>query len=79
MPEEPSERRIRQARETQAALDRIKADRSPENVAALHRLHARHLGENGDLAGAAEADARAERVLASASLPEDHPKRRPPE
>ena len=74
MAEDSSARRIRHARETRAAVARITADRSPENIAALHRLHADHLRENGDLAGAAEADARAERVLASASALEDHPK-----
>jgi hypothetical protein len=64
MSEKPTTRRIRQARETQAALARIEADRSPENVAAMHRLHARHLRENGDAVGAAEAEARAARVEA---------------
>ena len=68
--EEPTERRIRQARETQAALDRIMSDRNPESVAALHRLHARNLREHGDHAGAAEADARAERVLPSTPPPQ---------
>ena len=79
VPEQSPERRIRHARETQAALNRIMADRSPENVAALHRLLARHLREDGDHARAVEADARAERVLTSTSRPEDHPKKRPPE
>ena len=49
VPEEATARRIRQARETQAALALIAADRSRESIAALHRLHARHLRENGDL------------------------------
>jgi len=74
MSEDSTARRIRQSRETQAALARIEADRSPESVAAFHRLHARHLREHGDLAGAAEAEARAERVRALASpTTEEHP------
>jgi hypothetical protein len=70
--EDAAARRIRQARETQAAVARITADRSAENVTALHRLHARHLRENGDPEGAAEAEARALRVEASAPPPEEH-------
>lgn len=72
MSEKPTAKRIRHARETQAALARIEAERSPENIAALHRLHADHCRENGDFAGAAEAEARAERVDAKASPPEEH-------
>lgn len=72
MSEDSSARRIRQARETRAALARIEADRSPENIAAYHRLHARHLRENGDLAAAAEAEARAARV--QPSPPDERPK-----
>jgi hypothetical protein len=74
MSEEETARRIRQARETQAALARIAADSSPENIAAMHRLHADHLRESGDLAGAAEAEARAERVETRASPPGERPK-----
>ena len=33
-----------------------------ENVAALHRLHAKHLSEDGDLTGATTAEERAKRV-----------------
>jgi hypothetical protein len=66
--EEATTRRIRQARETRAALARINANRSSQNIAALHRIHARHLRENGDPAGAAEAEARAERVEAQGSF-----------
>jgi hypothetical protein len=73
MPERTTARRIRQARETQAALAQLGADPSAANIAALHRLHAQHLRENGDLAGAAKAEARAERVEAPSSHPEDHP------
>jgi len=74
MSEDSTRRRIRQARETRAALARIEADRSRENIAAYHRLHARHLRENGDPARAAEAVARAERVEALSSRTEEHPK-----
>ena len=66
MSEKTTEKRIRQARETRAAIARVEADPSPENIAGLHRLHAAHLREDGDGAGAAEADARAERVEARA-------------
>jgi hypothetical protein len=54
-----SKQRIERARETQAALERVRAQPSPANTAALHRLHAQHLREDGDLAAAAEAEARA--------------------
>jgi hypothetical protein len=74
MSEDSTARRIRQARETRAALARIEADQSRVNIAALHRLHARHLRENGDLAGAAEAETRAARVQASTPPTEEHPK-----
>jgi hypothetical protein len=63
-------RRIRRARETQAALARVNADPSPENIAALHRVHARHLREDGDLAGAAQADARAQHAQAMVQRPD---------
>ena len=53
------ERRIQRAHETQVALARLEEDPSPENVAALHRLHAVHLREDGDLVGAKKAEARA--------------------
>jgi hypothetical protein len=55
-------RRIERARETRAALDRFELDPSLESIAALHSLHAEHLREDGDLQGAAEAEARAKRV-----------------
>jgi hypothetical protein len=54
--------RIRHARETLAALDRLARERSAENVVALHELHAQHLRDRGDEDGAARADERAERV-----------------
>lgn len=73
MTEDEPARRIRQARETQDALARIESDRSSENIAALHRLHARHLRENGDPAGATQADARAERAEAQVAPPDEHP------
>jgi hypothetical protein len=50
------DRRIERAQETQAAFARAKADPSRENLAALHRLHAEHLQEDGDLEGAARAE-----------------------
>ena len=56
------ENRIRRAKETQAAAALVLENPSWENVAALHRLHARHLLEEGDPAGAARAEARAERA-----------------
>jgi hypothetical protein len=52
-------RRIERAKETQAALALAKTDPSPENIAALHRLHAEHLREDGNVEGAATAEARA--------------------
>lgn len=57
-----SKQRIERARETQAALERVRARPSPDNAAALHRLHAQHLREDGDLTAAAEAEARATHV-----------------
>jgi len=57
-------RRIERAQETEAALAELEVDPGLENVAALHRLHARHLREDGDLEGAARAEERAERVEA---------------
>jgi hypothetical protein len=56
------QRRIERAKETQAALARVNADPSRENIAALHRLHADHLREDGDPEGAARAEARAKRA-----------------
>ena len=57
--------RIRQARETLAAIDRISGQPpSVENVIALHELHARHLRELGDEEGAARADERADHARA---------------
>ena len=71
MPEDSPARRIRHAQETLAALARVEADRSAENIAALHMLHARHLRETGDIAGAMEAEARAARAQASGSSDEE--------
>jgi hypothetical protein len=53
------ERTKERAQETQALLAQVTADPSPENLAALHRLHAEHLREGGDLEGSARAEARA--------------------
>lgn len=61
-------KRIRRARETRAAIERLRADPSPENEAAFHRLHAQHLREHGDLEGAAQADTRAERAETASFL-----------
>jgi hypothetical protein len=57
-------RRLERAEETKAALTQVQRNRSAETVAALHRLHARHLREDGDLAAAARAEARAHRAEA---------------
>jgi hypothetical protein len=54
-----TQRRIERAEETKAALARIKADPSPENIAAFHRLHAEDLREDGDPERAARAEERA--------------------
>jgi sulfite oxidase len=62
-------RRIRYARETNAALRRIRTNPSKENIAALHELHETHSRELGDEEAAARADERARHVKASA-LPE---------
>jgi hypothetical protein len=64
-----AQRRIERARETQAAVARRKADPGPESLAALHRLHAEHLKEGGDLEGAARAEARAEHVESMVERP----------
>jgi hypothetical protein len=61
---DPAKRRIERATETLAAVARAKVDPSPENIAALHRLHAEHRREDGDLAGAARAEERATRAEA---------------
>jgi hypothetical protein len=61
-----AQRRIERAEETQAALAKVNADPSPENVAALHRVHAKHLREDGDLEGAARAELRAKHAEAKA-------------
>jgi hypothetical protein len=68
-------RRIARARETQAMLARVRADPSPANVAALHRLHADHLREDGDHGGAERAESRAERARAESG---EHPEGKPP-
>ena len=65
----PAQRRVARAKETQAALALVTADPSPENVAALHRLHAEHQREDGDLEGAARAEARAKRTEALIKRP----------
>jgi hypothetical protein len=57
-------RRIKRSQETLAAIERLRSDASPENAAALHRLHAEHLREDGDPAGAARAEERAKRAEA---------------
>jgi len=54
-----TQRRIERARETLAALATLNADPTPENVAELHRVHAKHLREDGDLERAARAEDRA--------------------
>jgi len=60
---EPIEQqRIRRARETMAALDRIFREHSAGSVVALHELHARHLRELGDEPGAMRAEKRARRA-----------------
>jgi hypothetical protein len=64
-----AQRRIKRARETQAALAKINVDPSPENVAALHRVHAKHLREDGDREGAARAEARAKHAEATLQRP----------
>jgi hypothetical protein len=57
--EQLPKRRIRHARQTAAALERVLCDPTPANIAALHELHAHHLRELGDEAGAARAVERA--------------------
>lgn len=60
MDEHPTTRRIRQARETLAALARIGTGNSSRTAAVqLHKTHAKHLRENGDPEGARRAEARA--------------------
>jgi hypothetical protein len=54
-----TQRRIERAEETKAAIARVQADPSPDNIAALHRLHAQHLREDGDPEGASRAEERA--------------------
>jgi len=64
--------RIRQARETLAAIDRIYGQPpSAENVIAFHELHARHLRELGDEQGAARADERAHHARTLSRPPRD--------
>jgi hypothetical protein len=71
--EQVTGRRIRRARETRAALELLFRDRSAENVAALHELHASHCRELGDEDGAVRAQGRAkrtrQRALAGVSVP----------
>jgi hypothetical protein len=66
----PWRKRIERAQETRDAVAKVQADPSPENIAALHRLHAAHLREGGDLGGAEQAEARAKRVEAKVERPE---------
>jgi len=54
-----SQQRIRRARETVAALDRMAREHSAESVVAFHDVHARHLREVGDEPGAVRAEERA--------------------
>jgi len=63
--------RIARARETHAALEEIRASPNPENIAALHRLHAKHLREDGDHDRATKADARAKRAEEASSRSPD--------
>ncbi len=56
-------RRIKRAQETRIALALIADDPSPQNIAALHRLHAAHEREDGKLASAAKAEARADALF----------------
>jgi hypothetical protein len=60
--DEAIKRRLARAEETKVVVAQVRANRTPETVAALHRTHAKHLREDGDLAGAAEAEARAKRA-----------------
>ena len=70
--------RIKRARETLAALERIASEPdSLENIAALHELHARHLRELGDEYGAAHADLRARRVRELRQARREAPPERP--
>lgn len=55
-------RRIRHARETTAALARMRSAPKPENTVAFHELHARHMHELGDEESAARAAKRADRA-----------------
>src|SRR5262245_51151375 len=54
------ERRIRHSRETAAVLERILSGPTPQDIAAFHALHARHLRELGDEDAATQADDRAD-------------------
>jgi sulfite oxidase len=60
-----AERRIRHAKETNAALRRFRVEPTNANVVALHELHATHLRETGDEEAAARADDRARRAKES--------------
>jgi hypothetical protein len=55
-------RRIERDDEAQTATDRVRANPTRANFAALHRVHADHLREDGEHASAAQADARAEHL-----------------
>jgi hypothetical protein len=68
-PDTWTQRLMLRVKETQVALAQVKVDPSPENVAALHRLHAEHLREDGDPAGAARAEERAKRAEAMGVRP----------
>jgi hypothetical protein len=65
--------RIRQSGETLDALDRISREPSPENIVALHELHARHMHELGDEEAAVRALERAERARRLSRPPEGIP------
>ncbi len=53
-------RRIRHARETTAALARMRSDPKSESIFAFHELHAHHMHELGDEESAARAAKRAD-------------------
>jgi hypothetical protein len=64
-----AQKRIEHAKKTQAALARVENHPSPENLAALHRLHTEHLREDGDHEGAARAEARAKHAESMTQRP----------
>jgi hypothetical protein len=58
--EKTAQGRIRRARETAAVLERVLREPTPENIVALHELHALHSRELGDKDAAARADERSD-------------------